>query len=144
MRYHLAERGGFSWNRLKDDRSVYGSGIHGEGILLPETSVSGLSLSFRYNPGYYPADAEGQEKRGKEEEREKDRGGEEKGRDRQRVVSSVGKVDTWPARSSKVSSMLTDLSIGSPRTISLPIPFRFFDPQILSKMNVSVASSTRP
>lgn len=105
----------------------------GGGILLPETSVSGLSLSFCYNPGYYPADAEGQEKRGKEEEREKDRGGEEKGRDRQRVVSSVGKVDTWPARSSKVSSMLTDLSIASPRTISLPIPFRFSDSQILSK-----------
>lgn len=41
MRYHLA--GGFSWNRLKDDRSVYGSGIRG-GILLPETSVSGLAI----------------------------------------------------------------------------------------------------
>lgn len=62
----------------------------------------------------------------KTRKREEDRG-EEKGRNRQRVVSSVGKVDTWPARSSKVSSMLTDLSIGSPRTISLSIPFRFFD-----------------
>lgn len=119
MRYHLA--GGFSWNRLKDDRSVYGSGIPWR-----NTFARNQCQWARYPSAIIPGIIRQMPKDRKTRKREEDRG-EEKGRNRQRVVSSVGKVDTWSARSSKVSSMLTDLSIGSPRTISLSIPFRFFD-----------------
>lgn len=69
-------------------------------------------LSYCYNPGYYPADA-GDGKG--ESEKEKDGEGE-RGADRQsRLLAST--ATTWPTRSPKVSSTLTDLSIGSSRTV---------------------------
>lgn len=104
MRYHLA--GGFPWNRLKDDRSVYGSGIRWRNSFARDQCQWA-----RYPSAIIPGIIRQMPKDRKTRKREEDRG-EEKGRNGQRVVSSVGKVDTWPARSSKVSSMLTDLSIG--------------------------------
>lgn len=104
MRYHLA--GGFPWNRLKDDRSVYGSGIRWRNSFARDQCQWA-----RYPSAIIPGIIRQMPKDRKTRKREEDRG-EEKGRNGQRVVSSVGKVDTWSARSSKVSSMLTDLSIG--------------------------------
>lgn len=63
------------------------------------TRCQWVLLSYCYNPGYYPADAgNGKGKEGKREQIER----------QSRLFGST--ATTWPIRSPKVSSTLTDLS----------------------------------
>lgn len=98
IRYHLDFR--LSSNRLKDDRSVYGSSSAQEcfiprssrWVFYPTTIILGI---IRQMPVTV-----------KEKEGRADR--------QSRLFAST--ADTWSTRLPKVSSTLTDLSIGSSRT----------------------------